>query len=124
MAGLFRRRRRSKKGSEEPEGSAPEPAIEEGEASPATEVETAPAPEAGALPAAAESPTSRAREPAAPLAGPSAPEVGASPPPLPEADREAARSSVARRRPQTQCFLCSSPLVGAWCPTCRMEWIE
>jgi len=115
MAGLLRRLRRPKEAEPEPE---PEVAPVEDEAP-----EPAPAPEG---PSSEEVPAEPVvlPEPAEP-AVPAPPEgpVGP-PPPLPEADREAARSSIARRRPQSKCFLCGSDLDGPWCPTCRMAWSD
>ena len=45
-------------------------------------------------------------------------------PPLPEADREAAMSSLSRHRTGSNCFLCATPMQGSFCPTCRMDWNE
>jgi hypothetical protein len=57
-----------------------------------------------------------------PPSGPEAP--GGPPPPLPEADRDAATSSLASHRPATKCFVCSTEMQGTFCPTCRMDWNE
>jgi hypothetical protein len=46
------------------------------------------------------------------------------PPPLPEADRDAAMSSLSRHRPGSACFLCGTSMQGTFCPTCRMDWNE
>ncbi len=48
----------------------------------------------------------------------------APPPPLPEADRDAATSSLSRHRVATSCFLCGTEVQGTYCPTCRMDWNE
>lgn len=62
-----------------------------------------------------------------PIPSPPVPEFAgpsALPPPLPQADRNAARSSIAPRRTGSTCFLCGSEMDGPWCPSCRMAWAE
>ncbi|MCI4329135.1 MAG: hypothetical protein L3J86_06070 [Thermoplasmata archaeon] len=128
MAGFLRRLRRPKDADPEAEEeAAPEP-TEEPELEPAPEGETY---EAGDFPEVGEAiadpdpvtPTMEPEEPATPEA-PAFTPSGAPPPPLPEMDRNAARSSIAPRRSTTQCFLCGTELDGPWCPTCRMAWAE
>src|SRR5579871_4593673 len=127
MAGFFRRLRRPKEGEPEPEerssvepDGAEELPVEEAAPSEefaGVEPETpaAPVPE----PAPTEAPIpSASSTPAAP-ATPSGP-----PPPLPEADRTAARGSLTPRRTSTRCFLCGTEMDGPWCPTCRIAWVD
>jgi hypothetical protein len=113
MGGLFRRLRRAKEVAPEPSPAPDEEEVSGPPAVPESEPSDVAPPEQSLVPETTED------------AGPSAPEVPVGPPPpLPEADRDAARSSIARRRPQSTCFLCGTELDGPWCPTCRMAWSD
>ena len=127
MAGFLRRLRRPKEEAVEGEEvpSPPEPELTE-EVAPEAEPEAEPEPEAEvAAPPESPAPPVQVTPPVAP-APPIPPPTTArsSPPPLPEADRNAARSSIAPRRTTTNCFLCGTEMDGPWCPKCRMAWTD
>lgn len=44
-------------------------------------------------------------------------------PPLPQAKEARSVHHRAGTRP-TRCFVCDTELAGAFCPTCRMTWVE
>jgi hypothetical protein len=125
MAGFLRRLRRPKETEDEaPEEAVPAPDAElPDEPIPPSEPEADAVPEAD--PPLAVEERAEPGEPSPPEAAtPPTRSTPSAPPPLPEADRDAARSSLAPRRNATKCFLCGTEMDGPWCPTCRMAWTD
>ncbi|MCI4360698.1 MAG: hypothetical protein L3J91_03270 [Thermoplasmata archaeon] len=94
-----------------PPPTAPSPAV------PSAIATAPPTPQAPPNPPALSAPPPHAAPP--PPGQPAAP-----PPPLPEADREAATSSLSHHRATATCFVCGTLMQGTYCPTCRMDWNE
>lgn len=105
------------------------PTDPEGDPDTATDLTPGPATETVAVETVPPSPPPSAPEPVEAQTAPPTPAAihpmpVALPPALPDADREAERSSSLPLGPLVRCFLCGTELSGAYCPTCRMTWKE